>query len=100
MASTHPAPLSELLALLGELYQASDGFLSAQGDQQLWYDRGYANGMAQALRQLGYQGRVEQVIRPDEEDVIAGQEFLPWGKAYRHGLETGRKETFEIMGEE
>jgi hypothetical protein len=100
LVTMNSAPLPELLVLPSELYQASEGFVSAQEDPQLWSDWGYANGMAQALCQLGYRGRVAQLIQPDGDDVIAGQECLPWGKAYRHGLEMGRRETFEILGEE
>ena len=32
-------------------------FLGEPGDQQLWYNRGYANGMVLALLRLGQAGR-------------------------------------------
>jgi hypothetical protein len=40
---------------------------------------------------------VESALDPDPAEVIAGQEALPWGKAYRHGWDMGRRETDEVM---
>ncbi|MEJ2386539.1 MAG: hypothetical protein P8Y27_04275 [Chromatiaceae bacterium] len=49
------------------------------------------------MSQLGYREQVATVVTPDKDDVIAGQELLPWGKAYGHGFEKGRHETFEVL---
>jgi hypothetical protein len=88
--------LDQLLALIQRLYGETDGFLSAPDDQQLWYNRGYANGMIKALRDLGQTAGLERLGGIDPDDPIAGHEPLPWGKAYRHGFEMGERETHEI----
>jgi hypothetical protein len=89
--------LPRLLELICDLYDGSQGFLERTDDAQLWYNRGYANGVIQALDSLGYARHVAGALDTDAGDVIAGQEILPWGKAYRHGWDMGRKETFEVM---
>jgi hypothetical protein len=90
--------LPQLLELICDLYEGSEGFLDQTGDAQQWYNRGYANGVIHALDLLGYARHVAGALEPDAEDVIDGHEVLPWGKAYRHGWELGQKETFEVMG--
>jgi hypothetical protein len=92
-------PLIErLLELLKELTQGSEGYLERQDDPQLWYNRGYANGMADALRRLGHGQRIDAVLEPDVYDAARDQAHLPWGKAYEHGREMGAKETYEVTG--
>lgn len=90
--------LSQLLELVCDLYEDTEGFLDRQDDLQLWYNRGYANGMIDGLARLGYLPQVASAVEPDPVDLIAGQETLPWGKAYRHGWDMGRRETDEVMG--
>mgnify|MGYP001550613194 CR=1 FL=1 len=97
MSQDHDALLSKLFALVRRLYADTEGMRDNPAEQQLWYDRGYANGMVQALRELGYGERLESQLQPDPEDLIAGQEALAWGKAYQHGLEVGSRETHEVV---
>ena len=93
-----PAPvLPRLLELICDLYEDTDGFLERTDDAQLWYNRGYANGMIEVLGTLGHSGQIAGLVEPDPSDCITGQELLPWGKAYRHGLDMGRRETTEVM---
>jgi hypothetical protein len=92
--------LPQLLALVGELYEDTEGFAQRTDNAQLWYNRGYANGMVEVLGELGFRPQVESLIEPDAQDVIAGHELLPWGKAYAHGRDMGRRETREVMGGE
>jgi hypothetical protein len=89
--------LAELLALLARLTEETEGYLDRQDDPQLWYNRGYANGMAAALRQLGHGERIDQTVSADPYEVARDQDHLPWGKAYEHGHAMGTKETFEVM---
>ena len=96
MPQVPPELLDQLLALIERLYGETEGFLSAPDDQQLWYNRGYANGMVKALRELGQEAGLARLDGIDPDAVIAGHEPLPWGKAYRHGFETGERETHEI----
>ena len=92
-------PLIErLLALMVRLTDESEGYLERQDDPQLWYNRGYANGMAAALGALGHAERVAAVRAPDGYDPARDQAHLPWGRAYEHGRETGWRETYEVTG--
>jgi hypothetical protein len=92
-------PLIErLIELMKELSDGSEGYLERQDDPQLWYNRGYANGMADALRKLGHGQRIDSQLEPDVYDAARDQSHLPWGKAYEHGREMGAKETYEVTG--
>lgn len=90
--------IDRLLELARELTHDSEGYLDRQDDPQLWYNRGYANGMAAALRALGYEARVDAALEPDVYDPARDQAHLPWGKAYEHGREMGLSETYEVTG--
>jgi hypothetical protein len=92
-----PEILRQLLDLLVRLYDETADFTDSPGDAQLWYNRGYANGMARALGELGQSDAVARRIEPNPRDVIAGHEVMAWGKAYLHGEETGYRETFEVL---
>ena len=89
--------LPQLLELICDLYDDTEGFLERTDDPQLWYNRGYANGVIHALGCLGYAKHVAGALDPDPEDLTVHQELLPWGKAYRHGWEMGQKEAHEVM---
>lgn len=92
-----PNIVRQLLDLLAGLYHETAGFADNPGDAQLWYNRGYANGMVKALYQLKQAEAVTRRIHPDPDDIIAGHEVMAWGRAYLHGMETGYRETFEIL---
>lgn len=89
--------LPQLLELICDLYEGSERFLDRTDEPQLWYNRGYANGMIDALGQLGYARHIGGSLDPDAQDPPFGQEILPWGKAYRHGWGKGRQETIDVM---
>lgn len=89
--------LDQLVALMQRLTDESEGYLDRQDDAQLWYNRGYANGMAAALREVGHGDRVDAAIAVDPYEVARDQDHLPWGKAYEHGREMGRREAFEVL---
>lgn len=95
---TNDPLIERLLELLQQLTADSDGYLDRQDDPQLWYNRGYANGMAVALRDLGYGGQLDRLVEADCYDAARDQAHLPWGKAYEHGREMGSKETYEVTG--
>jgi len=86
--------------VIRQLYAGTENLSPDDGDPQLWYNRGYANGMIQTLHELGYGDHLRSVVQQDPPGLIDGQGFLPWDKAYRHGLEMGAKETLEVMGAE
>lgn len=89
--------LKQLLRLLAELSEASEGYLEREDDSQLWYNRGYANGMAAALTALGHGEAVASTVAPDPYDRARDLAHLPWGKAYEHGREMGERETYEVI---
>lgn len=99
---TDPEPtdplLDDLFALLAELTAESADYRAREDDAQRWYNRGYANGMAAALRVLGHGERVAATIDSDPYDAARDQAALPWGRAYEHGRATGERETFEVLG--
>jgi hypothetical protein len=101
--TTHPVsgPLpgdlvDQLLALVERLREETADCFEHPGEQQPWYDRGYANGIVQALQTLG-EPRARG-LAPDDPVLVEGSLGLPWGKAYRHGEEVGHRETYEIAG--
>lgn len=97
IAQQQQAVLDRLLDLVDRLYLESAGFLDKVEDQQLWYNRGYANGIIQQLNTMGYRDIVDDQIIADPVDILQGHEWMPWGKAYRHGVEVGSRETTEVI---
>jgi hypothetical protein len=91
------ATRQRLLEVVRDLYTETEGLSADDGDLQLWYNRGYADGMLRVLRQKEPAERLSDLPDTEPGEIIAGQEFLPWGKAYRHGLEMGEKETREVL---
>jgi hypothetical protein len=93
----NPDLLDQLLKLLAELTEESEGYLDREDDPQLWYNRGYANGMAAALTDLGHAEAVARTVEVDPYDAARDQTHLPWGKAYEHGREMGEREAREVL---
>lgn len=89
--------LVQLLELIDSLRAESAAYLDEPGDQQLWYNRGYANGMVLALLRLGLADRLGPRM-PDDLDALQAHLTMAWGKAYRHGERLGSDETHEITG--
>lgn len=89
--------LQQLLDLIDELRHTTGGFVDQPGDQQTWYNRGYANGMLLALQALVPADRLGD-RRLDEPAQLGAHVAMPWGKAFRHGETVGRRETYEITG--
>jgi hypothetical protein len=90
--------LDQLIQVVQELHDETRDFLNQADDQQLWYNRGYANGVTHALDELGFAPYLDQKLKRDPPDVIQGHELMAWGKAYQHGFEMGEKETREVIG--
>ncbi len=99
MHSPSPATvtLERLLALIERLQSETEGFFEQPEQEQLWYNRGYANGMIGALQALGYGEAVAGRVRADAADTLVGCELLTWGRAYLHGQELGARETHEVL---
>lgn len=97
MPEPSQALLDQLLDLIDELRRETQDYLDQPGDQQAWYNRGYANGMLLALADLVPPQRLGGRMA-DTADQLGHQFTMPWGKAYRHGEQMGSRETREITG--
>lgn len=95
--SSEESILERLLALIERLQAETEGFYDQPEQEQLWYNRGYANGMIGALQTLGYADTVRARVQADAPDLLVGCELLSWGRAYLHGQETGERETHEVL---
>lgn len=91
------AILERLLTLIERLQAETEGFYARPEQEQLWYNRGYANGMIGALHTLGYGDAVRTRVQADAPDLLDDCELLSWGRAYLHGQETGARETREVL---
>lgn len=91
--------LQKLLQLVRDLYAETSDLSETESELQLWYNRGYADGMVSRMRLLGYAHEVSEVLGAGGETISDQHRFLPWGKAYRHGFEMGEQETFEVLEE-
>jgi hypothetical protein len=97
MQQTSEDLLPRLLQLALDLYEETTGLPETESELQLWYNRGYADGMVSRMRALGYQREVNDALGPGEDTISDEHRFLPWGKAYRHGFEMGEQETLEVL---
>ncbi|MDJ0806726.1 MAG: hypothetical protein QNJ78_07815 [Gammaproteobacteria bacterium] len=97
MSQEPAAVLQRLLLLVQELYAETAGLVASESDLQLWYNRGYENGMIHVLRAKGHGQRLHGLVDIDPQDLLSDQQFLPWGKAYQHGFEMGEQETREVL---
>jgi hypothetical protein len=86
-----------LLQVVQDLYAETESLTQSDGELQLWYNRGYADGMVEAMHASGYQLQLQAAGVVIDKTLILDQEFLPWGKAYRHGFEMGEKEAGEVL---
>ncbi len=89
--------IQRLLGVVDELHAQTAALGAQESELQLWYNRGYADGMIEAMRSLGFAQRLDAAGVAVDSSIVAGQELLPWGKAYRHGFEMGEKETAEVL---
>lgn len=90
--------LGQLLALIERLRAESQDYQTHHEDGQLWYNRGYADGMVLGLRELGQSEAVERYLLDDL--ALSDRQVMAWEQAYRHGCETGYRETFQIHHEQ
>lgn len=94
--------LTMLIDLVRRLVTESEGLLDLQDQAQLWYNRGYAEGILAAIRELGHAAALPSDLTGEPDPVLAeairAQSMMPWGRAHAHGVEMGRNETFEVLG--
>lgn len=97
MSQEKQALFERLLPVMVDLYAETADLAQGDGDLQLWYNRGYADGMAQAMRLAGLSSELDRNGLPAPLSIDQGERFLPWGKAYSHGFEMGEGETREVL---
>jgi len=94
------AVLPTLIGIIHRLFAESEGLLERQDDAQIWYNRGYGDGVVAAIRELGHGDALPSDLAHQDTDLSSGitaQALMPWGRAHAHGFEMGRKETFEVL---
>jgi hypothetical protein len=91
--------LKRLLRLAQDLYAETAELSETESELQLWYNRGYADGMVRCIKDLGFSRQLSETLASVGEAISDEQRFLPWGKAYQHGFEVGERETIEVLGE-
>lgn len=90
------AKLSEVVI---ELYNETMNYETNPTDVQLWYNRGYANGVAAALRENDQSEALEGFLSLDKENLYTFDRVMEWHKAYHHGYEMGRNESVDVLSE-
>lgn len=89
--------INTLTKIVLRLYSETDSYMNDQSDIQLWYNRGYANGVVSALRSKSLLAVAGLQIHLDDEALHQGQTFMEWEKAYHHGFEMGEREAREVL---
>ena len=86
--------VEKLNTLVHTLGTESAAYLDSLEDHQLWYNRGYADGVARALQELELTQTNHAILSPQE---LAQHRWMPWGKAYQHGNDKGYQEAYEVL---
>ena len=89
--------IDKLVGLVDRLYLETEDYIQNPSDAQLWYNRGYANGVVAYLTAQGFAGKLSH-LSLDAADIHQGEQFMEWQKAYHHGFEMGERESGEVAG--
>ena len=89
--------LEKLVSLVERLYGETECYINNPADAQIWYNRGYANGVVAYLRSKNSLGSLQQ-LNLDEADIHKDDHVMEWFKAYHHGFEMGERESAEVDG--
>ena len=87
--------IEKLVSLVEQLYQETENYADNPSDVQLWYNRGYANGITSFLITQGYTDKIK-TINLDAESLYKNEQVMEWHKAYHHGFDMGLRESEEI----
>jgi len=87
--------LEQLVGLVERLYAETEEYIDNPSDAQLWYNRGYANGVVAYFRNNGYAEKLSHLTL-DAVDLYKGEQIMEWHKAYHHGFEMGERESGEV----
>jgi len=87
--------IDKLAGLVEWLYKETADYSDNPSDAQLWYNRGYANGVVAYFQAHGFMQKLSH-LKLDEADVYKGEQVMEWHKAYHHGFEMGERESAEV----
>ena len=87
----------KLIHLVERLYAETESYLTNQSDAQLWYNRGYANGVVKVLIERQALAGFSPQLKLDESDLHSSERLMEWHKAYHHGYEMGESEAREVL---
>ncbi|MDH5184152.1 MAG: hypothetical protein OEX12_09710 [Gammaproteobacteria bacterium] len=88
---------NKLGEIVVRLYQETDGYQHNPSEVQLWYNRGYANGVLSVLRAQAAVQELASNITLDDADIHCDDRLMEWEKAYHHGFEMGEREAKEVL---
>ena len=88
--------IDQLVDLVEQLYEESAGYIDNPADAQIWYNRGYANGVAAFLCGRGQEAKLKK-INLDDLNIYKNEQIMIWHKAYHHGYEMGERESAEVF---
>jgi len=88
--------IEQLASLVERLYKETAGYIDNPADAQIWYNRGYANGVARFLSDRGYKQALQK-IPLDDLNIHSKEQIMAWHKAYHHGFEMGARESSEVL---
>ena len=93
--------LNSLLQMVQEFYSQTLELKEEQAECPRWYNRGYADGVIEYLKELGYREELSEFelvkSNPTEPDPQIMNRKLPWVSSYHRGVSKGREETYEVM---
>jgi hypothetical protein len=87
--------IEKLAGLVERLYEETEEYIDNPSDAQLWYNRGYANGVVAYFRANGFVKKLNH-LKLDEPGLHEKQQVMEWHKAYHHGFEMGERESGEV----
>lgn len=87
--------IDKLTGLIEKLYAETQGYEDNPSDAQLWYNRGYANGVVAYFRKNGFAEKLNHLTL-DADDIYKTDHVMEWFKAYHHGFEMGERESGEV----
>lgn len=85
-----------LAELIERLYNETEGYTGNPADAQIWYNRGYANGLVAYFRAHGLDEHLPS-LDFDAADAHDKDHVMEWFKAYHHGYEMGQREAGEVF---
>ena len=87
--------IDKLAGLVERLYGETESYIDNPSDAQIWYNRGYANGVVAFLRAQGFADKLD-AISLDAPGLHDNERIMEWQKAYHHGFEMGERESAEV----